>query len=279
MLCTDFPCPLKAGADSSRYLPCMSTKAVNVHTGDPAGGAVTAPAGCVLVLGHMRGTTSLLAHLLGSHPQICGYFETHIRYREPDDLSKLRQRLEAEVGPVRPSQYLMDKVVHDYVCPEFIERMHMRTIFLVREPEQSLRSLWHMMRDEHGELAWHKAIEHYTSRLRWLADCAATLSRPGPFVRSTSLIHSTAAVLRALERYLQLSTPLREAYRTFARSGQWSYGDFSSMILAGRVMRDGRTSHGAHVDVPAALLDEATSIHISCVSRLEDRCLPVRDAA
>jgi LPS sulfotransferase NodH len=37
----------------------------------------------VHILSHMRSGSTLLAHLLASHPEIIGYGETHIRYRSP----------------------------------------------------------------------------------------------------------------------------------------------------------------------------------------------------
>src|SRR5262245_13075611 len=35
----------------------------------------------LFVLSHMRSYSSLLSHVLGSHPEIDGYCETHLRYR------------------------------------------------------------------------------------------------------------------------------------------------------------------------------------------------------
>jgi hypothetical protein len=48
--------------------------------------SLLAPRKSLFVLGHMRSYSSLLCHILGSHPQIDGYCETHIKYRTRFDL-------------------------------------------------------------------------------------------------------------------------------------------------------------------------------------------------
>jgi len=64
----------------------------------------------------MRAFTSLAGHILGSHPQINGYYEMHISY---EDASALDRQLEMfRQGDVLKanSRYLFDKLLHnDYV--------------------------------------------------------------------------------------------------------------------------------------------------------------------
>jgi hypothetical protein len=45
----------------------------------------------IFLLSHMRAFTSLAGHILGSHPQINGYYEMHISY---EDASALERQLE-----------------------------------------------------------------------------------------------------------------------------------------------------------------------------------------
>jgi hypothetical protein len=47
----------------------------------------------LFLLGHMRSYSSVLSHILGSHPQIDGYCETHIKYRTRLDLWRLHHRV------------------------------------------------------------------------------------------------------------------------------------------------------------------------------------------
>ena len=64
----------------------------------------------------MRAYTSLAGHVLGSHPQINGYYEMHLGYEEPAALDRqLQAFLQDEL--LKPgSRYLFDKLLHnDYV--------------------------------------------------------------------------------------------------------------------------------------------------------------------
>ncbi|HEX5635661.1 MAG TPA: hypothetical protein VFY78_01120, partial [Gammaproteobacteria bacterium] len=67
----------------------------------------------IFLLSHMRAFTSLAGHILGSHPQINGYYEMHISY---DNVQSLRKQLELyrendnlKLG----SRYLFDKLLHN----------------------------------------------------------------------------------------------------------------------------------------------------------------------
>ena len=51
-------------------------------------------AGYLFVVGHMRSYSSLLAHILGSHPRIVGYAEMHQKYRNVLDLLELTRKVE-----------------------------------------------------------------------------------------------------------------------------------------------------------------------------------------
>ena len=59
----------------------------------------------LFVLGHMRSYSSLLCHILGSHPQINGYCETHVKYRSRFDLLRLRSRVVKLTGEPLQSDY------------------------------------------------------------------------------------------------------------------------------------------------------------------------------
>jgi hypothetical protein len=68
----------------------------------------------LFVLGHMRSYSSVLSHILGSHPQIDGYCETHIRYRWHFDLLRLQRRVRQLTGEPLRGDYVLDKILHDY---------------------------------------------------------------------------------------------------------------------------------------------------------------------
>ncbi|HEX7971345.1 MAG TPA: hypothetical protein VF501_03895 [Thiobacillus sp.] len=70
----------------------------------------------IFLLSHMRAYTSLAGHILGSHPQINGYYEMHLSY---EDAAALDRQLETyKQGEVlkENSRYLFDKLLHnDYL--------------------------------------------------------------------------------------------------------------------------------------------------------------------
>jgi len=78
--------------------------------------ALPDPYARIFLLSHMRAFTSLAGHILGSHPQINGYYEMHLSY---EDASALDQQLDVyrASDALKPnSRYLFDKLLHnDYV--------------------------------------------------------------------------------------------------------------------------------------------------------------------
>lgn len=67
----------------------------------------------ILVLSHMRSYSSLLCHILGSHPQIAGYAEMHQGSRGRLDLLRLRARACRSLGGKLDGEFVLDKVLHN----------------------------------------------------------------------------------------------------------------------------------------------------------------------
>ena len=97
----------------------------------------------IFLLSHMRANTSLFGHLIGSHPEVEGYYEMHIDYYSWKSL--WRQKLRHFSGHrAKPgARFMFDKVLHEghHVAPEILRRETSRTIFMLREPGQSVKSL------------------------------------------------------------------------------------------------------------------------------------------
>lgn len=61
----------------------------------------------------MRACTSLAGHILGSHPQVNGYFELHISY-DSDDVLDRQLEIYKQYEPLKNgSRYLFDKLLHN----------------------------------------------------------------------------------------------------------------------------------------------------------------------
>src|SRR5688572_25028043 len=68
-------------------------------------------AGYLFVIGHMRSYSSLLAHILGSHPRIVGYAEMHQKYRTVLDLLELSRKVERTCDKGCAGRYVLDKIL------------------------------------------------------------------------------------------------------------------------------------------------------------------------
>jgi len=227
----------------------------------------------LFILGHMRSRSSLLSHILGSHPDISGYAESHVRYDGRLDFIRLRYRVREMLDGAALSRYVLDKVLHSwYLQPALLERMEARTILLVREPAGSMRSLasQEVRKGEGSPL--ERSLKHYRRQLDWLEACAAGLSRRPVFIESSSLLGNTPRVLELLRDRLALSEPLSERYDLFKHTGRPVYGDPSDIIRTGTVVRDAPATGEAEAEIPAALLDEARRAYEHCVSILRQRC-------
>src|SRR4051812_40983666 len=71
----------------------------------------------LLLLSHMRSYSSLLAHVLGSSPEVDGYGETLLRYQLPLDLWRLRRQVRRSTGQPLRGTWLLDKVLHNRIKP------------------------------------------------------------------------------------------------------------------------------------------------------------------
>jgi hypothetical protein len=199
----------------------------------------------LLIFSHMRSGSSLLSHLLFSHPDVCGYGENHSIYSEPADLDALtgkvmwvRRRLP---GTLR-ERYVMDKILHnihlDLPTLAPLLRGRVRVIFLVREPRASISS---MIKTFGYEEWW--ARDYYVERLAFLARTAEALSgwdgkfRP-VFVNYDQILHQTDAVFALIEDQLDFAQPLQQHYDVIPETGKATIGDTSANIRSGTIVRD-----------------------------------------
>jgi hypothetical protein len=146
-------------------------------------------------------------------------------------------------------------------------------IFAVREPEPTIASLTLMRVREHEQgiqnwpegtdrrAAAGRAAEYYTSRLETLQTVCARLEAVGGrgiLLPARCLLDDTAGTLRFLAGALNLDGPLCEEYKVFENTGKPGYGDTSTMIRTGRVVR--QASEQEDVSIPADLLERAACL-------------------
>jgi hypothetical protein len=229
----------------------------------------------LFLLSHMRSYSTLIGHILGSHPAIVGYAETHRAYAKPSDLVELTHQVVADSGHEGPVRYAFDKLLHGStaIAPEILAREDLYTIFVVREPAATIRSIV-AMGQRRKNPDWKsdpvKAGRYYVQRLDQLVSVAGAKHHKSVFFEADRFMDDTEAVLHGLDRFLGLRRPLSPNYDTFEYTGKRRYGDPGQYIWAGSVVRE-REDHG-DIEVPAATLDEATVAFRDAVASLSERC-------
>jgi hypothetical protein len=203
----------------------------------------------------MRSYSSVLGHILGSHPSILGYREHHLRYVAAgalDDLtcSALRDDPQALLEPIG---YVLDKVLHDplVIDPALFPLQRTRVIVLYRNPASSLASMAAHLK------GWdvNRAARYYEARLDTLGNLMqrfASDSLPVLALRAEDVLERTDPTLRRLENFLELDEGLTPQYRRFVKTGRRGAGDSTPLLRSGALATASRFSLASAEDtVPA----------------------------
>jgi hypothetical protein len=228
----------------------------------------------------MRSYSSLLAHVLGSHPEIDGYCETHLRYNFPFfDVVRLHWRVRKLTGEPLRGRYVLDQILHNYVISAgILENPRTRAVLLLRQPVEVVQSILNMGTNL-DPVARNTNLEHvtayYVDRLRRLADLARKLGRRAAFVESEALLDSTDTALEFLRDYLELSGPLQRRYRSFAKTGQPGFGDPSPAIHSGEI--GAYQKERAEFPIPSALIEQVAHAYAACLDACTRHCVPMSE--
>ena len=236
----------------------------------------------LLVLAHARSYSTLLCHILGSHPKICGYSEAMIPYETAVDLIRLNTEVFKAGNYRADSPYVLDKNLYDDfpVSDTVLGLARVSPLFLVREPASAIASHARMRISEHerGITDWgpdgtnpaanvEVAAGYYVQRMKTLRSMCGRLEAMGKravFLTADDLMDRTAAAFGLLERELGLDEPLREEYRLFQNTGEPGSGDTSEVIRSGRIVRD-RDDRGP-MPIPPDRLDAARRAYDECLT-------------
>jgi len=230
----------------------------------------------IFLLSHMRAYTSLAGHILGSHPQINGYYEMHLNY---EDASALDRQLELyQQGDVlKPnSRYLFDKLLHnDYVLkPERLGRADIKILVSLAEPAHTIRSIVHLFAQKPDPDLYASPVEaakYYVDRVRALAEFCRTSDWPYYYFDAELLQRAPEKLLPRLTEWLELESPLSERYEVFSQTGKARRGDTSERMRSGDIDK-ARTDY-SHIAIPDDALRtarEAYRTRSGCAHRLTD---------
>lgn len=231
----------------------------------------------VFILSHMRSYSSLLSHILGSHPEILGYSERHESYRWYGDLLRMRIHVSSTVPGHQPRRYILDKILHNEhsLSNAILQRPTVKLVFLIRSPADTLRSIINMGNSMIG-ISWYtdplKVVQYYSDRLNRLIDIASKRQAGALFVKAEDIINRTTVTLGSITQYLDLNTPIDPEYNVFKFTGQPGYGDPSDNIKQGRILPGTDTKY-PKIAIPEAYMEMAQQAYENCNKQLEKMCI------
>ncbi len=223
----------------------------------------------IFIFSHMRCYTSLLAHLLGSHPEISGYYEQHRSYRSPFDLFLMRLDIAEGTDYHFRGRFALDKILtmHCEVSPSILQRDDVFTIFTIRKPEASIKSISVLPQIQTPEFA----TDYYCHRLQYLTSLAQLPMRKMYF-DGEALVEQSEATLRHIKDYLGLTQPLSTQYESFKHTGKNGYGDFSSNLKSGEIQKNASLSRYENIVVAPPLIERATRAYSDAREKLQKAC-------
>jgi hypothetical protein len=235
------------------------------------------PLSRIFLLSHMRAYSSLLGHILGSHPQINGYYEMHISYHSAEALAQQEQRY-TQHDPFKPdSRYLFDKLLHNGYEPDLQLPGLEDTIllFALREPEQTIKSILKLFKEKGTDAPYsypENATRYYIERMEKLAEFAQQHPQRYYYFDTELVCTDTEGLLRNLADWLKLDSPLSERYQRFAKTGIAGAGDTSAAINSGAIIKNASEDFTGIV-LEDGLLQQAEHSYQEC------RNLLIRNAA
>ncbi|MBE0622997.1 MAG: hypothetical protein IH605_20605 [Burkholderiales bacterium] len=193
--------------------------------------------GAIFLIGHMRSLSTLLSHQIGSSPEVAGYIEAHQKYRTRLDLIELAHKIDQAGGHAPGGRFLFDKILHPLEMRDAVlRRKDLKVILMVREPEATIRSIVKISSGGHRTI--DEAADYYELRLKQLREILDRRRGRALYLESEALLDDSAGTLARITEYLGLSIPLTETYEQFPMTGTAKYGDPSSWISRGTIVRN-----------------------------------------
>lgn len=195
----------------------------------------------IFLLSHMRSYSSLFGHILGSHSQINGYYESHQHYFSWKSYLKQRLTYIKNNELSQSHRYMFDKLLHDelIVDKNVLNNPNNKFIIMIREPEPSIKSIIKMAegRNFDSPLKHIKnATNYYFTRLENLVNYSNILKNKFLFIDSEMLKINSDFTLQVITDYLSLKTDLKPDFQTFKHTTEEKFGDTSGNLNKGFII-------------------------------------------
>jgi hypothetical protein len=225
----------------------------------------------ILLLSHMRAYTSLFGHILGSHPEVCGYYEMHIGYYSWKSLVRQRMLYFEEEDDKPGSRFMFDKVLHDEheTLPAVLSRQSLNTLFSLRPPQETIPSIIRLYQsvDASHEFAGEAgAFAYYRQRVSSLARMAEAMHSDYYYFDAGCLKKQPQDVLESLSEWLGLQSPLSAQYQLHSKTAREKFGDSSGNIKSGKIVEAASNYNAGELD--QQLLIEASTLYQTVRNRL-----------
>lgn len=222
----------------------------------------------IVLLSHMRSYSSVLSHILGSHPEICGYSELQCETLTRRGF-QAAQKILQQRDDYANARFLFDKLLHNGPVEfDLIEKQQIIPLVCVRQPEATLKSIINM-----GQLYCQnenrkrrltdigQVMEYYISRVRWLEYFVSRYRDRCLVFRSEQLLNDRPSLFKRLREFLALEGELRSTYQIFENTGVPGHGDPSPIIRLGKIVD--RVNSYDSIDIPTQLLNIAKQTHLT----------------
>lgn len=221
----------------------------------------------IFLLSHMRAFTTLAGHILGSHPQINGYYEMHISYEDAASLDKQLDVFLESDALKENSRYLFDKLLHnDYLLkPGQFGLANIKILISLLEPEHTIKSIVNLFAQKEIEDLYASPVEaanYYIARVQALADFSLAANQPYYYFDAELFQRAPEKLLPKLSDWLELDSPLSERYQIFSHTGKARKGDSSERIHSGVI--DRTPVDYPHVSIPEEVLHKAREVYREC---------------
>lgn len=224
----------------------------------------------IFLFGHMRCRSSVLSHIIGSNPDVSGYYELQLKYDTEDSLKRMVMKIQDDVGENKSSVYYFDKILHNSLSIDdaIINNERIKFLIMAREPLGSISSIIKMA--SITDVDWYSnpslVLKYYSERLMYLAAIAKKIKGRYFFIDSDSLIESPDAILSEITDWLELKVKLTKGYKVFNNTGKAGFGDPSKNIKAGFLYK---TETNSTSGIPESILSEGKFTYDYCVDILK----------
>ncbi|EKU97416.1 sulfotransferase domain protein [Leptolyngbya sp. PCC 7375] len=200
------------------------------------------PSKYLFVMAPARSGSTLLGHILYSHPEVAGYGESHVGYASETDLRQLTWRTAAVLDNFDPMEhtYIVDKIVRNYpIADNILQNKQIKFIFLLRDPAATYTSTVKSFSGQESPEGVDKWLNYYRRRLECFERLVMQINDPSRCLtlKYKDLLADTDATLDAFQTFLGTSSPFSDSYTVAKHTSRLKYGDNSKAIQAGKILR------------------------------------------